>query len=428
MSQSRNPAALWSVLICTLTWVACNSNDGIRCSFASPARLATSSWPKFQRDLQNTGAIATAALVAAPVVRAQFRDPSGGRFLTSPVLGNGSASQSALDQRLYVGSSNGELFALETTSLTQLPTTDFTFSITSRIQTTPLVAVRNGEEVLFFGSELGFVYGITANGGRQPSVWPLNTGGATGLAIGLHPSDGTLYVASTARGLFAVCPNGVRRFVSPSIAPLVSAPAVTPAGEVVYGGEDRLLRMERGDGFLLWALSLSAPLRSAPVIELDEAEPATLRAVYAIDAAGRLFKVSPQGEIVYVRSLTGDAATSPAIVLGSPALVSDRLYVGTTGGELLVVNSTTGDTVWSLSVNAEMVASPVVLVHDQAKTVVVGTIEGELLFVEDLGDAPGAIFTVRVGGAIRSPVAVSAVSRTPVFFVTDDSGTVSRVE
>ncbi|GBD27937.1 Desiccation/radiation resistance protein [bacterium HR30] len=416
------------LLASALTLVACSSNGGIRCSFASPARLATSSWPKFQRDLQNTGAIFVSALGRAPVVRAQFQDPNGGRFLTAPVLGNGSANAVSLDQRLYVGGSNGELFALDTGTLTQLPQTEFTFSVTSGIQTTPLVGVKDGEEVLFFGSELGFVYGITHSGHRQQAAWPLNTGGATGLAVSLNPTDGTVYVASSSRALYAVCPNGVRRFVSGSVAPLVGAPAVTPAGEVIYGGEDRILRMERADGFLLWTLSLSAPLRNAPVVELDGSDPSKVKAIYAVDTRGRLFKVSPRGELVYTRSLGSEADLLSVAVAGSPALATGRLYVATTEGELLSVDTETGEPVWSFSAGAGVVASPAVLVHAEGKTVVVGTTNGELLFVEDLGEAPRLAFAVTVNGAIRQPVAVSAAESAPVFFVADDSGTISRIE
>lgn len=429
MLRSENRASIGLFVACLFVLGACSSSDGVRCSFASPARLAKSSWPKFQRDAQNTGAIASSEVIRAPVVRAQFRDPGGGQFLTAPVLGNGEASERALDRRVYIGGSSGELFALESTTLTQLPPAEFSFSITARIQTTPLVGTRDGQEVLFFGSELGFLYGIAQNAGRLQTVWPLNTGGATGLAVGLSPTDGTVYVTSTARALYGVCPNGVARFASSSVAPVISAPALTPTGDIVYGGEDRILRMERGDGFLLWSLSLSAPLRNAPLIELEESDPSKAKAVYAVDNSGQLFKVSPGGTLMYARSLTGDAEPSVGKVAGSPALANGRLYIGTTAGALLAIDADSGQVMWSLPVGAEIVASPVVLVHERGQTVVIGTMDGELFFIEDGTQEPGLMWRVSLGGAIRHPVAVSApTGGSPVFFVADDSGTISRLE
>lgn len=426
----RQTQALLSALVVTVasTLGSCSSSNGIRCSFANPAHLAESSWPKFQRDLQNSGSIAVPRPGVDLRVTAQFRDPTGGGFSAGPVLGNGPAGNAKKDGRVYIGSSSGRLFALDSTTLTELPETEFTFTTTSRIQSTVLVATRQEGEVLFFGSDLGFVYGITHTGTPQAQVWPLNTGGATGIAPALHPTDGTVYATSAARALYGICPNGVTRFVNTSIAPVTSAPAVTPAGEVVYGGDDRLLRMERSDGFLLWSISLSAPLRNGPVIEVDTEEPTAVKAIYALDSNARLFKVAPNGTLLYAIPISSDASGRSPSVVGSPALAKDRLYLATTEGDLFAIDTQTGAVVWSWAAHSEFVASPVVLDHGDARTIVIGNTNGNLYLIEDSGNAPGAVLAVPLGAPIRNAIAVSATQQTPILFVADEQGTLSRLE
>ncbi|MCX8073531.1 MAG: PQQ-binding-like beta-propeller repeat protein [Candidatus Binatia bacterium] len=430
MCCRRNRVVAGIVVSLLVVLTACSSGDGVRCSFAQPARLANSSWPKFQRDLQNTGAIRSRTPFEQPLIRAQFRTPDGGRFFAGPVLGNGGPASSAADRRLYVGDSNGRMYALDSENLTPLLDSEFSFLITSAIRTTPLVAVRQDQEALFFGSELGFVYAVTQNGSPQPQVWPLNTGGSVGLTVALHPTDGTVYAPSAARALYGICPNGVIRFSSVSVAPLSGGPAVTPTGEVVYGGDDRLLRMERSDGFLLWAVSVSAPVRNAPVIELDESNPSNVKAIYALDANARLFKISPSGQLQYVASLSdniGNGGPQDAVV-ASPALANGRLYVAVPGGQLVAVDANSGVPIWSFFAAGEIVAPPVVLLHESGTTVVFGSTAGDLHLVEDAGNVSGAVSTVSVGAPIRTPLAVSVAGPAPVFYVADDSGTVSRIE
>lgn len=408
--------------------LGCNSGGGIRCSFDQPARLAASSWPKFQRDLQNTGAIPAPRLHPQAQVRAQFADPSGLPFASGPVLGNGGASTTSVDSRVYVGSASGTLYALASSTLTPLGSAEFSFSTASAIRTTPLVAIRQDAEVLFFGNESGFLYAVTQTGSPQPQVWPLNTGGAIGLAPALNPLDGTVYATSAANAFYGVCPNGVRRFANTSIAAFVSAPAMTPDGKAVYGGDDRILRMERGDGFLLWSLSLAAPLRSAPVIELDEEQPETVRAIYAVDTSGRLFKVSAGGQLIYSTALLDDSRTDTGLVSASPALRKGRLYVATTGGDLLAVDTGTGTPVWSLSLGGEVHGSIVVLDHGDGLSITVPSSDGNIYVVPDLGPTPGGVQALSVGAPVRTPLAVSVAEERTALFVSDDAGRVSRLE
>lgn len=417
------------VVLCLPSITACRDSGGIQCSFSDPARLANSSWPKFQRDLQNTGAIAAPPLTGDVRITAEFHAPAGDTITTSPVLGNGRVVTEPTDARLYVGTATGTLYALDSKTLEPLQSTEFSFATAAPIRTTPLIASRQGQEALFFGNELGFVYGITQTGSLQPQVWPLNIGGAIGLSAALSPIDGTVYVASAANSLVAVCPNGIRRYASTSIAGFSSAPATTPTGDVVYGGDDRILRMERGDGFLQWAISLSAPLRASVVVEISSDASDQVAAIYAVDLAGRLFKVSPTGQLLYSTALA-NPETSPAAeaVEASPALAAGRLYVGTTSGNLLAIDTVDGVPAWSLNLGAPITGAVVVLLHPETRTVLATTTQGTIHAVADAGASPHMITSIDVARPIRLSPAISALGDRPVVFLADDQGRVVRIE
>ncbi len=419
-------SATLSVVICL---TGCDSGGGTRCSFQNPATLARSSWPKYQRDSQNTGAITAAPVRLNATIVAQFETTPPSPFVVQPVLGNGQPSDQPLDAVLYAGNTDGQLYALDTGTLARLDPSRFNFTGALSVRTTALVGVRSGQEALFFGSESGFVFAIDQTGAKQPGFFPFNVGGAVGRSLSLSPTDGTIYAGTLARNEVGICPNGVLRFLGTAIAPFTTSPAVSAGGNVVWAGEDRTLRMTRNDGFLLWTVSTSAPVAGGPVIATDEGGPDG-EAVFAVDTNGRLFKVdAATGQLRYNVALPVGAGGGEPQVLAAPALAGDRLYIATTTGEVHSVDTSSGAVVWSHSLPGAIHAPLGVLVHSAGRSVVAASMDGNVYVIEDAGPQVGGTQTIPVGAAIRGGVAVSAAApdRT-VLFVADDGGRVSRIE
>lgn len=427
--SSKTHVLVFLLFVAALIGAGCNSSGGARCSFSDPAVLASSSWPKFQHDHQNSGAIRVAPVAPSASVVAQFQTAERMPFVVQPVLGNGTDCPEALDARVYAGNVDGRLYALDSATLALLPDSEFTFVSASAIRSTALVGVRSGKEVLFFGSEVGFLFALDQSGAKQAGFFPFNMGGPLGISIALSPVDGTLYAGTATRAEAGICPNGVLRFLSSPIAPAMASPAVTPAGDVIWAAEDRTLRMTRKDGFLLWSVATSAPVVGGAVVELSP-DPPVATAVYAVDGAGRLYKIEPTtGRLVYNVSLPVDQAAALPRVFSAPALAESRLYVATTSGEVHAIDVETGAVLWSQVLPAALHAPLTVLVHEEGRSIVAAALDGRVYVIEDAGPQPGATFAIEVGAPIRGGVAVSA--RNParaVLFVADDLGTITRIE
>lgn len=428
MTQTSTFLFLSSLLILLVT-AGCDSSGGTRCSFSDPAVLASSSWPKFQRDHGNSGAIPVAPVAPSATVVAQFQTTDRLPFVVQPVLGNGGARPELRDTRVYAGNLDGRLYALDSTTLALLPDREFTFVSASPIRSTALVAVRSEKEALFFGSDVGFLFALDQSGMKQSGFFPFNVGGPVGISIALNPFDGTLYAGTETRTEAGICPNGVLRFLSSPIAPVRTSPAVTPNGEVIWTADDRTVRMTRPDGFLLWSVATSEPVVGGVVVELAS-DPSVATAIYAVDGAGRLYKLDPEsGRILYNVLLPVDRSEPLPRVLSPPAFADGRLYVATVAGEVHAIDGTTGAVVWSHVVPSTVAAPLVVLLHGETRSVVAAGLDARVYVIEDVGPQPGQSFAIEVGAPIRGGVTVSSSNPTrAVLFVADDLGRVSRIE
>ena len=267
------------------TLAACSSGSSSpTCSFDDPAALAASSpWPKFHRDQENTGTVVNANLSSNPgtcrwVFPPGDRDscttalstPPKGAFVASPVISG--------DGKIYIGSADGTLYALDAEHGTQIASSSF--SIASSITSAALVATRPVEgEVVFVGASDGYLYGLTDSGVAQPTYWPSAVSGMISGSPNIG-ADGTVYVASLAGMVAGVCPNGIGRFTLSAGGSLYS-PTRGPDGTLYFGGDDHLLRAVQADGTLEWSFSAAGAISTAPAFDTDT------NSVYVTDRSGR---------------------------------------------------------------------------------------------------------------------------------------------
>jgi outer membrane protein assembly factor BamB len=399
--RTRTRWGRWGLLgLLASTLAACSgSSSTLTCSYNDPPAAGASFWPKFHHDAQNTGAVANVQLT--PTCRWVFppgggdscttalASPPKGAFVASPVISNDGT-------RIYIGSTDGTLYALNTSDGTQLDSTDFSFSIAKPITSTALVALRTEGEVVFVGGEDGDLYDLTNAGVIQPPGWPNLIGGSISASPSLL-GDGTVGVGSLNGTFIGACPNGVARYVL-STGNTQSSPAQGPDGTLYFGAEDEQLHAVLYDGTVDWSFSAAGKVRAAPVFDTATSS------VYVADQAGRVFKVIAGGrpDTSFAFPPVGFPPVGP--ISSSPALAEDHLYFGSDDGNLYAIDKCTGALAWSspFPTGGAIVSSPAVaIITSEAlqpftcsssespavhqRIVVVGSNDGNVYFVEDNG-------------------------------------------
>jgi len=415
---------LFILLLSALTTLGCNSGGGrsIRCSFDNPPTIDESAaqWPKERRDRQNTGTIVLSGPGYDRVASGNAATPeqrttawmypaadaaADTAFVASPVLNRNA-------DVVYIGATSGRLLGIDASeenggslievdvagSIRSFFATSAPFAITASALATEL----NELDAVFVGSGNGRVFGVAGNGLALERIWPFATDTAisSGVTLGL---DGTIYGGSQGSGFFAICPNGVTRFLQPT-GPTISSPALgrEPAdekldGTIYIGADDRLLRAFTSEGVLRWTFALSGPVLSAPIVLLDEADEPSTAAIFAVDANGRLARVTPQGRA----ASSFVAPQGIGRVVGSPALARSphgdvRLYVPSTDSGLHAIDADTGTRLWHLDLGTGIDSSPAVVLNatnDDDPIVVFGANDGTLYYVRDRGASAEIIAT-----------------------------------
>jgi outer membrane protein assembly factor BamB len=374
-----------------------SGSSGPSCSFLDPATLAHSAWPKFRHDLQNTGTITDAAIFTAVSHNAGQKaatfppldEPAQGSFSASPVINNAG-------DRIYIGSTNGTLYKLMASDLRQ--DVDFGFSIVGPITSTALLGTRSSTaDAVFVGGGDGFLYALDGAAAAQLDFWPFVVSGFVSASPTLNASDGTVLVGGFTGLFFGVCPNGVQRFAV-SVGSIQSSAAVGPDGTAYFGADNRQLQAVAADGTFRWAFSASAPIQTAPVVDVENGMTA---AIYITDTGGRMFKVDPIGQPV-----AGFRFLPVGPIFSSPALSANRLYVGSNDSKLYAIDKDNGARIWTFAASAAIVSSPAVVTDGTRTIVVVGSDDGNVYFVGD--DGVAVVPPVPIGGAVRSSPAIAS--------------------
>ena len=393
---------LLAVLASTLAACSGGGSSTPTCSFDDPAAAAVSSpWPKFHHDQQNTGTVVNANVASNPGTCLWVFPPGGtdscSNALSTPAKGAFAASPviSGDGKRIYIGSADGTLYALNTSDGTQLASSDFSFSIAQPISSTALVARRAAGEVVFVGAGDTF-YGLTNTGAAQPTYWPNAIGGSISASPSLV-GDGTVCVDSPNGTFVGVCPNGVARFAV-STGGSQSSPAQGPDGTLYFGANDRQLHAVQLNGTINWSFSAAGPVLAAPVFDT------ATNSIYVADRAGRVFKVIAGGR------LDASFAFGPVgPISSSPALAEDHLYFGSDDGNVYAIdkhtgnNEITGQPDWVFPTGGAVLSSPAVATNPGSPSmVVIGSDDGNVYFLQDNGTSVALVTVFSIGAPVRS--------------------------
>lgn len=155
------------------------------------------------------------------------------------------------------------------------------------------------------------LYALNPDGSKR---WQFEGPGEFDSAPAIGP-DGTSYIGDEARRLIAIDAQGQQRFSFISGGPVRAAPALRSDGTIVFGAYDGVLYALRPDGSLAWNFATADSIQSAPLVDADGA-------VVFGSRDNRVYALSGDGTLRWSLQLDED-------IDGSPTLGPDgTLYVG----------------------------------------------------------------------------------------------------
>ncbi len=235
--------------------------------------------------------------------------------------GDSILSSPAICGAIYVGSSDGYLYALNPDG-----TLRWRNQIGSAIRSSPAVAP---DSTIYVGADNQYLYAVNPNGTTRWNIW---------LTEAVHSSpligpDGTVYIGATNGRLWAVTGQGVVKWYFTTGGAITSSPAMDAQGRIYFGSHDRYVYAVEDSGSYakqVWRYQTGGEVRSSPSVSAQ----GTVYVgsddwyVYALRGA--------DGALVW-RRLTGN------LVRSSPAIGANGIiYIGSNDDRLYAIGSPIG--------------------------------------------------------------------------------------
>jgi len=203
-------------------------------------------------------------------------------------------------------------------------------------------------------------------------------------------SDGTIYIGSDDKYLYALNPDGTFKWRFATGDYVCSSPAVGPDGTIFVGSYDKNLYALNPDGSQKWAFTAGGSIYSSPAVASDGT-------VYFGTGEGdmKLYAVNPDGSKKWEFATGGEVQSSPSI--GS----DDTIFVGSDDGKLYAINPD-GSKKWEFAAGARIFSSPCV---GRTGTVYVGCADQKVYVIGPDGTKKWEFTT---GGKIYSSCVLAA--------------------
>jgi outer membrane protein assembly factor BamB len=257
----------------------------------------------------------------------QWSYKTGGTVYSSPAIVNGF---------VYVGSNDGDVYALNATTGAKL----WSYATGTVVYSSP--AVVNG--VVYVGSLDDDVYALNSTTGAK--LWSYATGGAVYSSPVVV--NGVVYVGSDDHDVYALnATTGAKLWSYTTGGPVESSPAVVNG--VVYVGsyDDDVYALNATTGAKLWSYATGSAVASSPAV------------------VNGVVYVGSQDHVVYALNATTGTElwsyTTSSLVDSSPAVVDGVVYVGSYDGNVYALNATTGAELWSYNTVSFVESSPAVV-------------------------------------------------------------------
>ncbi len=261
---------------------------------------------------------------------------NGWLFHTGSVIGS---SPAVVNGVIYVGSNDGNVYAINTTTGTKLWSYSVGFGI---VQTSPAVVkgvVYVGESIDAMSANL---YALDAKTGVK--LWSFTTGGS----IDSSPTvmHGIVYFGSADGKTYALNAKTGAKLWSSAIGGTYSSPAVDEGIVYIGSGDGNLYAINAQSGAKVWEFNTGLGIESSPAVA---------KHVVYIGAA--------DGKVYALNALTGAklwSATTGGINYSSPAVAHGVVYIGSGDGKVYAFNAKTGAKLWSSNIGSFIESSPTV--------------------------------------------------------------------
>ncbi len=325
-----------------------------------------------------------------------------GACWSSPVINNGI---------IYVGNDNGDVYAFNASTATQV----WKHALGSSVETTP--AVTDG--MVFLGCSDKKVYALNAATGDE--VWNYTTGGVvsqTSPAV----DYGIVFIGSNDKKVYALnAATGVQVWNYTTGGNVMSSPAV--ANSIVYVGsnDNKVYALDALTGTQVWNHTVGGSVESSPAVVnglvyvgSDD------NSIYALNATtgvkkwsrstGNVVRSSPAvaNGIVYIGSDDGtvyayDAVTgadkwsypTSDVIRSSPAVANGIVYIGSEDDNVYALDAVTGDYIWDYGTSDKVYSSPIV----NNSTVYVVSTDGNIYAIGNNANSLTSIFSADVYGS-----------------------------
>ena len=262
---------------------------------------------------------------------------------------------------IFAGNNDNNLYAIRDDGATATTLWRYTDAgAPAPIVSSPVVTSIAGTQVVIFGSNVGRLYALVASTGALYGGWlanPLIIGGVFQTSPAILGQ--TIFIGNTNGWLYAVnLGNGVQLWTAPAIAvgPINSSPAVAsviiagvPTNLVFFGADDFILRaVVAANGAPQWQFAVGGQIRSSPAI-------ATIPNPPAACTPGPTLAVifgSDDNNLYAVRASDGTPcwtfpSTGGAPFRSSPTVSGQTVYIGSDDNNLYAVDINTGTWRWS---------------------------------------------------------------------------------
>ncbi len=209
---------------------------------------------------------------------------------------------------------------------------------------------------IYVGSEDGNVYAVQPDGTKK---WEFTTGGkvTSSPTVDYYNAAIVIYVGSHDGKVYAIDADGNQKWAFTTGGTVSSSPAVSYLGVIYVGSEDNKVYAirssdgtpERGE----WPFVTGDKVTSSPAIDSEGT-------IYVGSADKKLYAIKSTGKQKW--AFPGATAT----ISSSPAIGSDgTIYVGSEDGKVYALNPSDGSEKWRSDIGSPVLSSPAVKDVDQ---------------------------------------------------------------
>jgi outer membrane protein assembly factor BamB len=331
----------------------------------SVAQSTVDWWPMFHHDLNHTG---NSTSVVHEYIESLWNYTTGGGVRCSPAV---------VDGKVFVGSEDGYLYALNAT--TREPINSAWIGAVS--YSSPAVA---GGRV-FVGSINGSIYALDEI--TLGIIWNYPTNGSVESSPTVAYNK--VFVGSSDNQTYALnVTDGSKRWNYTTKGPVRSSPAVS-GGVVFFGSDDGYVyAIDATNGMEKWRFPTADLVWSSPAV---------------VD--GRVFVGVGDGRVYALNATTGkylwhfETAREYAVV-SSPAVAYGMVFVGSNDTRVYALNATDGRQLWNFKTGGPVVSSPAIAIDK----VFVGSCDN-MIYALNVTDG-SLIWNFATGGPVVSSPAI----------------------